>query len=270
MIKALEAFGFTQHWISWIVSLVSTKIYSLLVNGAPAKPFFPTRGIRQGDPLSPFLFILMMEVLSWSIKSATTTWEIKGIKPFENFPTSTHQQFLDDTLLHGIPTVKEVKSHKRILDKLGEASGAEINRSKPMILFFNTNPTIERNLANILGFERKALLTKYLGIPLTEKSYKMSTWEGIINKLQDRVKTWMYRSLNLARRLILTKSVLQAIPTFMMFVFPTPKGILQKKEPYKGTFYGEVWKQGKNGHWWHGRSFVNQNEKEAWGYMTSK
>jgi exonuclease III len=76
MVKTLEAFGFTQHWISWIVSLVSTTSYSLLINGAPAKPFWPTRGIRQGDPLSPFLFILMMEGLSRSIKSATTAGEI--------------------------------------------------------------------------------------------------------------------------------------------------------------------------------------------------
>jgi hypothetical protein len=89
MDKTLEAFGFNQHWINWIVNLVSTTSYSLLINGAPTKPFCPSRGIRQGDPLSPFLFILMMEGLSRSIKNATAASEIKGIKPFENCPTST-------------------------------------------------------------------------------------------------------------------------------------------------------------------------------------
>jgi hypothetical protein len=91
-----------------------------------------------------------------------------------------------------------------------------------MIFLFNTNPVIQRNLANILGFERKSLPTKYLGIPLTDIAYKISTWEGVINKLQERVKNWTYQSLNLVGRLILTKSILQAIPTFMMSVFPTP------------------------------------------------
>jgi hypothetical protein len=167
------------------LNLVSTTSFSLLVNGAPAKPYGPTRGIRQRALLSPFLFILMMEGLSQSIKSATTTWEIKGIKPYENCPTSTHQQFMDYTLLHGMPTVKEAKAYKRILDEFGEASGAEINQYKSMIFFFNTNPAIQRNLANILGFERKSLPTKYLGIPLTDKVYKLSTWEGIVNKLQE-------------------------------------------------------------------------------------
>ena len=125
----------------------------------------------------------MMEGLSWSIKNATATGEITGIKPFKNFPTSTHQQFVDDTLLHVIPTFKEEKSYKWILEEFGEASGVEINHSKSMIFFFNTHPAIQRNLANILGFEHKALPTKYLIIPLIEKAYKMSTWEGIINKL---------------------------------------------------------------------------------------
>jgi hypothetical protein len=103
MVKTLEVFGFAQHWINWIVSLVSMTSYLLLINGVPAKPLLPSRGIRQGDLLSPFMFILMMEGLSRSIKSATTTREITCIKPFENCPTSMHQQFIDDTLLHGTP-----------------------------------------------------------------------------------------------------------------------------------------------------------------------
>ena len=69
------------------------------------------RGIREGHPLSPFLFILMMEGLSRSIKNATTTGEITGLKPYEDFPTYTHQQFVDDTLLHDTPTVKEAKAY---------------------------------------------------------------------------------------------------------------------------------------------------------------
>jgi hypothetical protein len=228
MAKTLEAFGFEQHWINWIFTLVSMTSYSLLINGTPLKPFCPSKDIRQGDPLSLFLFSLMMEGLSRSIKSATTAGEIKGIKPFENCPTSTHQQFVDDTLLHGTPIVNEPKDFKRILEDFGEASGEEINHSKPMIYFVNTNPTIQQNLANILGFERKTLPTKYLGIPLMDRACKNATWEGVINKLQARVKNWTYRALNLARRLILTKTILQAIPTYMNSVFPTPKGILQK------------------------------------------
>jgi hypothetical protein len=141
--------------------------YSLLINGAPKKPFWPSKGIRQGDPLSPLLFMMMMEGISKSIKREIAAGELKGIKPFEYCPTSTHQQFFDDTLLHRTPMVKEEKIYKRILEDFGEALGAEINHSKYTIYLFNTNPTIQRNLSKIPGFERKMLPTKYLGIPLT-------------------------------------------------------------------------------------------------------
>jgi hypothetical protein len=91
----------------------------------------------------------------------------------------------------------------------------------------------------------------------------------------------MYRSLNLAERLILTKSVfqaiptfmmsvLQAIPTFMMSVFPAPKGILQKIRTIQREFLWRGAEKGKYRHWWLGRSFVSQKEKEAWGYTTHK
>jgi hypothetical protein len=71
---------------------------------------------------------------------------------------------------------------------------------------------------------------------LTDKVYKLSTWEGVINKLQERVKNWTYRSLNLAGILILTKTILQAIPTYLMSVFPTPQGILQKSRSIQRDF----------------------------------
>jgi hypothetical protein len=144
--------------------------YSLLINGAPTKPFRPSIGIIKWNPISPFLFILMMEGLRRSIKRASEASEIKGIKPFENCPNSTHQQFVDDTLLHGTPMVKEAKDFKIILEDFKEASREEINHSKSMIYFFNTNSSIQQNLDNILGFEHKMLPIKYLGIPLTDNT----------------------------------------------------------------------------------------------------
>jgi len=72
---------------------------------------------------------------------------------------------MDDTMLHGIPTVNEDRAYKKILDDFVEALGTEINHSKSMIYFFNTNICVQRNLSNIMGFERKTMPTKYLGCP---------------------------------------------------------------------------------------------------------
>jgi len=105
MTKTMEAYGFDNHLIQWVMTLVSTTSFSILVNGSPAKPFYPSWGLRQGDPLSPFLFILMMEGLSRTIKAANEACTIKGLQLYEDCPSTTHQQFVDDTMLHGTPTV---------------------------------------------------------------------------------------------------------------------------------------------------------------------
>ena len=87
----LAAFGFDQWWIKWILALVKNPSYSILVNGAPSFPFTLSRGIHQGDPISPFLFIIVMESLSRIIKSAKDSNSIKGLQPLSNCPTTTHQ-----------------------------------------------------------------------------------------------------------------------------------------------------------------------------------
>eukprot|EP00253_Pinus_taeda_P003861 PITA_03861 len=102
----------------------------------------------------------------------------------------------------------------------------EVNLTKSKIFFFNTNIAIQNNITKILGFQRDSLPSKYLGIPLTSKPLLKIIREPIINKLQDKIRKWTIRSLNLAGRLVLTKAVLQAIPFFMLSLLPTPKSVL--------------------------------------------
>jgi len=83
-----------------------------LVNGALAQTFYHTRGLRQGDPLSSFLFVFAMEGLSIAIKSVTTTREIKGLQPHAECKSNTQQQFVDNKMLHGVPSVKEERTYK--------------------------------------------------------------------------------------------------------------------------------------------------------------
>eukprot|EP00253_Pinus_taeda_P027310 PITA_27310 len=181
--KILMAFGFDHNWVRLVMALVTSSSFSILVNGSPSEVFIPSRGLRQGDPLSPLLFILMMEGLGRAIKQAKATGKIKSIQLIENGQALTHQQFVDDTMLQGIPTAKEATAYKYILDVFARAS------AKPM---------------------------------------HKSIWEPLINKMQDKVRKWTCRALNLAGRLVLTKAVLQAIPVFMLSTLPAPKGVLQQ------------------------------------------
>jgi len=78
--KVLKAYGFDHNWIKWVMDLVTTASCSILLNGSPSRTFRPSRGLRQGDPLSPFLFILMMEGLGKVINSAKEEGRIQGLK----------------------------------------------------------------------------------------------------------------------------------------------------------------------------------------------
>jgi len=150
--------------------LVTSASFSILLNGSSSRSFRPSRGLEQGDPLSPFLFILMMEGLGQAINSTKAEGRIQGLNLTEDRDALTHQQFVDDTMLQGTPTVKEAKAFKQIMHDFAMAAGTKVSLTKSKVFFFNTNIAIQRNLSRILSFQRDRLPSKYLGIPLTEKT----------------------------------------------------------------------------------------------------
>lgn len=152
-IKAiLTAFGFGDNLIQWIMGMISSSFFSILINGTPSKCFSPTRGIRQGDPLSPFIFVLAAEGLGRLIKQRILTGRLKGLNLHWGSETQSHQQFVDDTMLMAHPAVQEAKELKSTLSLFAEASGVEANPGKSSIYFFNTLQITQRNITRILGF----------------------------------------------------------------------------------------------------------------------
>eukprot|EP00253_Pinus_taeda_P004586 PITA_04586 len=119
-------------------------------------------------------------------------------------------------------------AYRAILDLFSKASGMEINFSKSTIFFFNTHPAVQTHLSQLLGFRIGSLPSRYLGAPLTLKPWQKGHWEKVLANLKKRCLHWTNRALNLASRLILTKAVLQAIPQYLLFMLPAPKGILQQ------------------------------------------
>ena len=138
----LHAFDFHPTWTQWILSLVSSTFFLILVNGAPSPTFKPSRGIRQGDPLSPFLFILMEEGLNRCILETIEKNTLKGLSPHGIHPPLSHTQIVDDTMLMASPTLREAHFLKAILDDFPESSGTSINNKKYQIFFFNTPPHV--------------------------------------------------------------------------------------------------------------------------------
>ena len=167
--EILLAYGFKHDWVKWIGNLVSMRFFSILVNNSLLATFQASRGLRQGDPLSLFLFILLNKGLGRTLKAHQNQGEIKGIDPHEGMMPQTHQQFEDDTMLMGVASVWEAKAIKNILDSFKQANGLEINKCKSNLYFFNTKSKTRRNINRILGFIEGTFPSKYLGVLLLEE-----------------------------------------------------------------------------------------------------
>lgn len=121
--------------------------------------------MRQGDPLSRSLFIIMAEAFSRISKSKHCQGFWRGAHIEGTSVSVTHSLFVDDTLLFGKSNVQEAKQIRQTLDLYMAVSGQRINAQKSKIYLFNTNDVVTRKIVDTLGFSQECLPTTYLGIP---------------------------------------------------------------------------------------------------------
>ena len=144
--KIMSRMGFHQKWISLMTECISTVSYSILVNGEPHGYIKPSRGLRQGDPLSPYLFLLCAEGLHSLINKAGRDGDIQGVSLCREGPQITHLFFADDSLLFSKATPTACETIQGILDQYEKASGQQVNRDKTTIFFSKNIPEASQNV----------------------------------------------------------------------------------------------------------------------------
>ena len=154
----------------------------MLINGSHSELFGASRGLRQGDPLSPYLFILLVEGLGRWINRNVESSFIQGWNWGGVLSPQTHLQFVDDTALMGMATMREASNLRRVLDVYLPASGQQINEEKSSIYFFNTPDLIQQRIARTLRFQIGSLPVKYLGIPISVSKLPRESWQIILDK----------------------------------------------------------------------------------------
>lgn len=169
-------FGFLDIFINWIMQCVSTPKSTILLNSSPYSIVSLERGLRQGDPISPYLSILCNKVLSSLIAQAEISGSLNGIKISLTGPSFTHLAFADDVLLCGHATQREAFAFQDCLNTCCQWSCQRINQEKSD-LFFNKNfrSCKARELANLLGFHTLSGCGRYLGLPILFSNSKKRT-----------------------------------------------------------------------------------------------
>ena len=133
--KVMLKLGISAWFTEIIMRCVTSVSFSVVFNGAKQEDFSPSRGLRQGDPISPYLFLLVAEGLSCLLKSAAPNENIRGIKVAEGAPEVNHLLFADDSLLFFDATPEMAMRVDSLLQRYCEASGQHINKDKSAIFF---------------------------------------------------------------------------------------------------------------------------------------
>ncbi|KAL5563016.1 hypothetical protein UlMin_032763 [Ulmus minor] len=210
---------------------------NMMINGSVFQSFWPARGLRQGDPLSPYLFILCMEILSRLINSKVDNLLIQGFNSARGLPSLQHLFFADDIFLFGKATTFEATQFRSCLDTFCSWSGQSFNSHKSNILFsHNTKRDLEEQITGILQFERIPILSHYLGLPLFHGK-RIHDFAFLMDKLDKKLAGWKAKLLSKASRLVLIKSVAQAIPNYVMQSTTIPKSVSEKMDSRMRSFW---------------------------------
>jgi hypothetical protein len=224
----MRKIGFSDQWIQLIMKCVSTVTYAVLINGQPHGRIQPSCGIRQGDPLSPYLFLLCAEGLSHLLRKAEQEKSITGLAIARGGPRITHLFFVDDSVLFCKASPQEWGNVQATLEQYERVSGQKLNRDKTSLLFSkNTPQTVKDQLVNMVGVTPTNCFEKYLGLPSMVGKSRVASFASIKGRIWDKINGWKEKFLSHAGKEVLLKVMLQAIPTYTMSVFRLPKTLCQ-------------------------------------------
>ncbi|XP_019157363.1 PREDICTED: uncharacterized protein LOC109153925 [Ipomoea nil] len=231
--------GFFQtHWSTIGPECVTTVRYSILVEGKEWGPVTPGRGLRQGDLLSPYLFILVAECLSAMLRAREEEGVLQGLRVARGAPAVSHIFFADDCLFLFRANRFEAEVLHDVLIDYGRASGQEVNVGKTSIVFGrNVHREDKEAVCESLGIREQLGHGKYLGLPGYVGRKKREILGFVRERLRERVMHWGNRFLSRGGREVLLKTVLQSIPNYAMNVFLHPNGLSEEIEKIMNFFW---------------------------------
>jgi hypothetical protein len=185
IIKILDRLGLYEKWVSLVRECISSPSFSMLINGSPKGHFSASRGFRQGDPLSPFLFIIGIEVLSRLLTSAENSGFFKGFPLAPTCPRVSHMLFVDDLIIFARASVEDAKAIQVCLNSYQLCSGQLVNVKKSVIMFSKKVPRgMQRAIGQVSSLKSSPFHAKYLSLPLCNEKSRSSTLEQVVESLK--------------------------------------------------------------------------------------
>ena len=247
LLEILAHLGFGAVWRNLVSNLLHSASTQVLLNGEPGDFITHRRGLWQGDPLSPMLFILVMDVLNSLFMKA----EEEGLLLPLHFAGQRLSLYADDVALFIRSEEDDLQITKNILQVFEKASGLRTNLQKSCVIPIQCDDEIAEVVNNTLQCTTTSFPTTYLGLPVSDKKLRRCDLLIWIEKIANKLPGWKAPLLSLAGRAVLVRFVITAIPIYLLITIRVPKWFIQAVDKIRRSF------------------FVERKERNQWGQLLS-
>lgn len=233
--------GFGHTWRMWIRGCLCNTNFSIIINGKPRGKIHASRGLWQGDPLSPFLFTIVGDALSRSIQYCIERNILKGFSVGKNRVEVSMLQFTDDTLIF-CPNEEEIMDKWwEILRAILDGASLSMNLTKTSIIGINLDDEKVNDRAIKMGCRVENFPINYLGFVLGGNQKRVAFWDPLVDKFKAKLDVWRHFLLSKGGRVTLVQSILNSIPIYHFSLLKAPKTVIMKLEKIIRDF---VWSGG--------------------------
>jgi len=236
------ALGFETLWLcplfcAWIEVILHSAKLSILVNGNFVGYFSCSRGVYQGDPLSPLLFCLAEEVLSRTLEMERVSNSLQPMSYCRGISLPTHILYADDVLR------KNIRCLLRIFKDYSDTSGQLVNFDKNKLFAGAMTGTRRNMLAQLSGFSVGTIPFQYLGCPIFQGKPKRIHFQHIVDRIKVKLATWKEVLLSIMGRVQLVKSIIHGMLVYSFHIYRWPIRLLKmldrwiKKFIWSGDIY---------------------------------
>ncbi|CAH9124930.1 unnamed protein product [Cuscuta epithymum] len=265
LFEILLKFGFDNQFVNLIRANLQATYLSIIINGVPQGFFQPKRGVKQGDPLSPFLFIIASEGFSRGLKIKVAEGKIKPYWMGNIGYPITHLGFADDLLIFLNGGSRSLINFNNFIKDYQTASGQTVNLQKSSFIISKNAASRATLIEDLLDMKRSDFPMKYLGVYLHKGINRAQYCLNIIKQFDEKLTPWKQKHLSQGGRLILIKHVLSSIPLHILAVDTLPKQVITILEKKMASFLWGSTNDNHRFHWVKWSKLCYPTEEGGWG-----